>query len=281
MTTHLQVDVFVSPAVPTKTGHADPNKQMWSPISSTLIQGATTAVLADTPITIEQSNILADWIEKTAPGKTLKYIFVTHAHGDHFFGAPVLLKRFPGARLVATKAVAEGCMSQIGGAGAGIWNAFFPEQLAPGQVAPEPLPAGEFEIDGHLLYAHDVTHSDTHASSFLHSPSLGLVVAGDIVYGDCYQFLAEANSSEKRRLWIKALDEIAALKPNIVVPGHKRATQIDGAYLIEATKDYIFAFEEELEKSSDAVELEAAIKKRYPQRWNDYILERSCQAAFG
>jgi glyoxylase-like metal-dependent hydrolase (beta-lactamase superfamily II) len=36
----------------------------------------------------EQSNGLADAI--VASGKTLKAIYVTHAHGDHFFGIKVL-----------------------------------------------------------------------------------------------------------------------------------------------------------------------------------------------
>lgn len=78
---------------------------------------------------------------------------------------------------------------------------------------------------------------------------------------------------------MKSLDQIASLNPHIVVPGHKRETQADGPYLIEATRQYILAFEEELVKANDADELEGAMVSRYPQRWNKFLLEWSCKSS--
>jgi glyoxylase-like metal-dependent hydrolase (beta-lactamase superfamily II) len=57
----------------------------------------------DTFLTVEQSSGLADAI--VASGKTLKAIYITHAHGDHFFGIKVLQDRFPSAKALATPAV--------------------------------------------------------------------------------------------------------------------------------------------------------------------------------
>jgi hypothetical protein len=91
---------------------------------------------------------------------------------------------------------------------------------------------------------------------------------------------ARQNTPEKRQQWIDALDAIAALDPAIVVAGHKRASQADGPYLIEATNKYIRDFEEEMTKAKDHVELETAMKKRYPTRWNEYILDRACKLPF-
>lgn len=56
----------------------------WVANSSTLISGERDAVLVDTFLTIEQSRTLADWV--AAGGKNLVVIYVTHGHGDHFFG---------------------------------------------------------------------------------------------------------------------------------------------------------------------------------------------------
>ena len=62
------------------------------------------AVLVDTLVTIDDANALADWVE--AKGRVTT-IYVTHEHADHYLGAPVLLARFPGSRLVSTQTVVE------------------------------------------------------------------------------------------------------------------------------------------------------------------------------
>src|SRR5947209_16778890 len=76
---------------------------MWVANSSTLIYGERDAVLVDTFLTVEQSNGLAD--AAVASGKTLKAIYITHAHGDHFFGIKVLQDRFPNVKALATPEV--------------------------------------------------------------------------------------------------------------------------------------------------------------------------------
>ena len=57
----------------------------WVANSATLIQGERDAVLVDTFLTIAQSTKLADEVAATA--RNLKYIYLTHGHGDHCFGS--------------------------------------------------------------------------------------------------------------------------------------------------------------------------------------------------
>lgn len=56
----------------------------WVPNSATLIYGKKEAVLVDVFLAIEHTKTLADSIAAT--GKDLKYIYITHSHGDHFYG---------------------------------------------------------------------------------------------------------------------------------------------------------------------------------------------------
>jgi glyoxylase-like metal-dependent hydrolase (beta-lactamase superfamily II) len=71
---------------PSRGGDIPPGKEslMWIANSATLIYGERDAVLVDTFMTVEQCNGLADAI--VASGKSLKAIYVTHGHPDHFFG---------------------------------------------------------------------------------------------------------------------------------------------------------------------------------------------------
>ncbi|KAH8743449.1 beta-lactamase-like protein [Diaporthe sp. PMI_573] len=267
MGSKLHVDLYVAPAIPAKTGYPEELKSVWSPISCVLVHGPNSAALIDTPITVEQGEAISKWIAETIPGKKLEYIYTTHAHPDHFHAVPVIEKHFPGVQFVATSNVTNGIKELYNTAYDYVWPRFFPDQLSSVKPVPKPLPpSGEFLIDGEKLQGIDVGHTDNEYSTFLHVPSVGLIVSGDIIYGDCHQHFGEANTPAKRKEWLDAIDRIESLAPHIVVAGHKRATQTDGPYLIQSTREYIYTFERELAKAKSSQQLYDRMIELYPQR---------------
>ncbi|KAK4899487.1 hypothetical protein LTR27_003220 [Elasticomyces elasticus] len=175
--------------------------------------------------------------------------------------------------------VAEGAAKQYANPAA---EKFWPGQLPTKQVIFEALPENnQFEpFDGVTMKAYDVVHGDCAHNSYLHVPDLNLVVAGDVVYGDCHQYLVEVSTKEKREQWLAALNEVEAWRPQIVVPGHARASRVWGAYLIESTRKYIHAFAEELAKADSVGEMVANMQELYPERWNLFLLEVACATSF-
>src|SRR6202045_3761681 len=73
---------------------------LWVASTVTLIYGERDAILVDTFLTDQHSKELLDWVVES--GKNLTTIYVTHAHGDHFFGLKLLLDRFSNARAFST-----------------------------------------------------------------------------------------------------------------------------------------------------------------------------------
>src|SRR3954468_18963692 len=148
---------------------------MWVANSATLIYGEQDAILVDTFLTVEQCNGLADAI--VASGKTLKAIYVTHAHGDHFFGITVLQDRFPGVKALATPEVVAKMQLQIAPEKLDSrWRKLFPNQI-PGLISiADPLQGNELDLDGSKLAVVRVGHTDTDDTTCLHVPAIGLVV---------------------------------------------------------------------------------------------------------
>jgi glyoxylase-like metal-dependent hydrolase (beta-lactamase superfamily II) len=95
---------------------------MWVLTSATLIYGKRDAVLIDAFLTIEQARAAVEWI--AASGKNLTTIYITHGHGDHFFGVGALLDRFPNAKAVSTPNVLKVARRQMSPEFVGsFWNA--------------------------------------------------------------------------------------------------------------------------------------------------------------
>lgn len=291
----LRASVYVAAPIPW-TAASGKVGGTWSPISSTLIQTTTSAVLVDTPITEKQNAELADWIERelsssaTGAKTSLDYIYITHGHGDHWFGINALKKRFPGARAVATPAVIAHMRGQTDPkAFARSWGTQFPEQIDTEFVLAEPLPpSGEFQLkDGttgetFTMRAVEVGHADTHSSTVLWSADLKLAVAGDVVYGTVHQMLAEANTRALRHEWIRAIEMVESLGPAVVVAGHKQADEIDGLWHLKNSKQYIRDFDRLVEGAEvkTARELVVRMKELYPSRFNDGALVAGAVAAF-
>src|SRR5216683_6802876 len=184
---------------------------MWVANSATLIYGERDAVLVDPFLTVEQSNGLADAI--VASGKTLKAIYITHAHGDHFFGIKVLQDRFPSVKALATHEVVAKMKLQITPEKLNDrWRKLFPNQIPDVISVADALQGNEIDLEGSKLIVVRIGHTDTDDTTCLHVPSIGLVLAGDAVYNGIHPFLNESNR-QTRLEWIAALDKIDALKP--------------------------------------------------------------------
>jgi glyoxylase-like metal-dependent hydrolase (beta-lactamase superfamily II) len=239
---------------------------MWVANSSTLIYGERDAVLVDTFLTVDQSKGLADSI--FASGKTLKAIYVTHAHGDHFFGIKILQDRFPSAKALATPEVVAKMKLQITPEKLnGRWRKLFPNQIPDTISIADPIEGNEIDLEGNKLVVVRVGHTDTDDSTCLHVPSIGLVLAGDAVYNGIHPFLNESN--RKTRLeWIAALDKIDALKPSAVVAGHKIPTNDDNPRIVEETRQYIRDFIRLNDATKTSRELYDRMLELYPDRAN-------------
>ena len=246
-------------------------------MASTLIYGTRDAVLVDAFMTVKQATALADWV--ASKHKNLTTIYITHGHGDHWFGVGTVLERFPHARVVATPNTIKVMQGNASPQGLAAWGAGFPGQIPEKLVMAEELSGNVIDLEGHDLIAVELGHTDTDHTTCLHVPSLGLVVAGDAAYNDVHLYLVESDGA-KRQEWIAALDKIEALHPRAVVASHKRPENDDRPEVIEETRKYIRDFDRLVATTSSGQELYEQMLKLYPNRVNPgWALWSSAHAA--
>ena len=250
---------------------------MWVANSSTLIHGERDAVLVDTLLTTEQSKTLSDWV--VASGKNLTAIYITHGHGDHFFGLASLLERFPRAKAVATPEVVKAMQEHLSPAWIdNFWRRLFPGDIPDRLLVAEPLEGNELELEGHKLVAIDAGRTDAAHSTCLHVPSIGLIVGGDVVYNGIHPYLGETDT-QSRLEWISTLDKLEALKPEAVIAGHKVPENDDDPRIIAETRQYLLDFNRLDAATTTASDLYYAMLEVYPYRVNPGSLWGAANAA--
>jgi hypothetical protein len=96
-------------------------------------------------------------------------------------------------------------------------------------------------------------------------PSIKAIVGNIGVFGNMHVWTADTQTAAERAAWVAQLDEMAALMPEVVVPGHMKAGTKMDASAITFTKDYLQTFEKNLAANKDSAELINAMKQAYPQ----------------
>ncbi|KAH7115524.1 beta-lactamase-like protein [Dactylonectria estremocensis] len=253
----LQYKVFFSKrASATRTGPVGHDNLKWVPTTSTLIYGAKDAVLVDAQLTSDA-------------GHNITHVYVTHAHGDHFFGSALILERFPDAVLVATpEVVARMELETTPERLTGLWEKLFPNQIPQTLKIAQPLSRDHFELEGEKLEVVRTGHTDTDDTTTLWVPSIKLAVTGDAVYANTHSYLGESGTATKRSEWIDALDKIAALGPEHVVGGHSDPSKGFGPEAIHDTKTYLENVDKISSDAGTAEELYERMLDIYPERLN-------------
>ncbi len=225
----------------------------WVTNTVTLIYGKRDAVLVDTFLSVQHSKELVDWLVES--GKNLTTIYITHAHGDHFFGLKLLLDRFPGAKALATSSVVAAMQNQIKpDIVRSFWEPRFPGQVPSELVVPEILDGNTLYLEGEELNVVHLGHTDTSDTTALHVPSIGLVVSGDAVYNNTHLYLAECDE-RARGEWQSALDKIEALHPRAVIAGHGVLDPDSSPRHIGETRGYLQDFNASVAITSTALDL--------------------------
>ena len=241
------------------------------PLASTLIFGDRDAVLVDVPTTEAQAENLTGRV--IATGKRLTHIFITHGHGDHWFGLSTVLRHFPDTEVVATAAAID--MMAVQGSAelrSQVYDPLYPGQIGDTSVVARPTRTGIIELEGHELRIVDVGHTDTDATSVLHVPSLALVAAGDAAYNGVHQYLMESTGGG-REAWLAGIEAIEALEPEVVVAGHKNPDlDDDAARVLAGTREYLHTVERVLGEHHSAEGFFDAMTARYPDWLNPMVV---------
>jgi glyoxylase-like metal-dependent hydrolase (beta-lactamase superfamily II) len=270
----LNIDVFNSGYLPIPSAlpvWPEGWQATWPASTSILVSGERDGVLIDALVTKDESRELADWL--TGTGKNLTDVYITHGHGDHFFGLNTILETFPHARAVSLPEIVPALADQATPDWLQIWESFFPGQLFEKPAVPVPLESPELKVEGHTLRVLELGQSDVPDSSVVHTPELETLVAGDVVYNGIHCWTYQSTPAD-RMAWIETVNEVEKLGVKTIIAGHSdpNAPDNDAARMIDATRQYLLDFNEAVASSSAGEEVVSKMTAKYPQLGNPYTL---------
>ena len=244
-------------------------------VNSTLVAGDKEAVLIDGQFSLADSHRLVAMIMESK--KALTTVYITHWHPDHYFGLNVIKQAFPKVKIVATPSVVKEIQASWKGK-VKQWGPMYGALIPTQPVIPTPLKSNTLTLEGQTLEIKtDV--GDAPDTTYVWIPSIKTVIAGDIVFRGVHPWTAEGKA-DGRKAWIKTLDEISALGPEVVIAGHKDPKLDDKPAGIKQTRDYLEAFDAAVASSKSAAEVQDKMKKKYGDLQLDVILQIGAGAQF-
>lgn len=230
-------------------------------VNAVVVSGKTEAIVIDSGFTrADALRVAANVLDS---GKTLKAIFISNADPDFYFGAEVLKGYFPQAQVLTTPAVREKIQAKLAGKVA-FWAPKMGANAPQKPIVPELLQGTTLSIDGETIEVRGTTGELAHRP-YVWIPSIKTIAGNIAIFGNLHVWTADTQKASERKAWFAQLDEIEALKPASVVPGHMAAGTALDASAIRYTRDYLQRFDVEAAKSKTGVELIEAMKRSYPQ----------------
>jgi len=238
-------------------------------VNSTMVIGEKDILLIDPQFSLSEAHKLAAEILESK--KHLATIYSTHPHPDHLFGLAVLKQAFPDVKIVALPATVNAAKTGWP-ARQKFWFATYGANIpGPDPVLPEELAAPVLALEGQQFpITGGVQGADGPGNSFVYIPSLKAVVTGDIVFDQVYFGVPRDAAREN---WMKTVNQIAALGPAIVIPGHEGPAATHDMRAIEWMKRYMADWDANVPRSKTPGEMRANVLRQYPLLGMEFTLD--------
>lgn len=229
-------------------------------VNSTLVIGESEVMVVDTGFT--KADALRIAAKVLDSGKELKTIFISQADPDYYFGAEVLHALFPKAQVLSTPAVIEVIEKKLAGKLA-FWGPKMGSNAPVEPYLPQAIEDNALTVDGHKIEIRG-TQGELAHRPYLWIPSSKTVLGNVAVYGNLHLWMADAQSEVSQKAWVKQLQELQELNPEIVIPGHMKAgTKLD-ASTISYSQQYLADFQQAKSSSQNSAEVIDKMSASYP-----------------
>lgn len=230
-------------------------------VNAVVVSGKSEAVVIDTGFTrADAMRVAANVLDS---GKTLTTIFISNADPDFYFGAETLKGIFPHAQVLTTPAVREKIQSKLAGKVA-FWGPKMGANAPKQPIVPDAMNGTTLTVDGETIEVRG-TSGPLAARPYVWISSIKAIVGNIAVFGNLHVWTADTQQASERAAWLAQLEEMLALEPTLVVPGHMAAGTAVDPTAITYTRDYLKRFEAELPKAANAAALIATMQQAYPQ----------------
>lgn len=243
------------------------------PVTSTLISGPTEATLVDAQFSVKDGAELVKLIQHS--GKKLTRILITAGDPDFYFGLEPIVKAWPDVKIEATPLVVEH-INKTKDAKIKYWGPILKDGAPQKVFVPQVTHATTFTVDGEKV---ELRQPASHAA-YLWIPANKTILGGVAVDSGIHVWTADSQTKAARQEWRDVLDEMAALKPERVIPGHFIGEVKPGTAPVVFTGDYLADFELALKKGKSAPVI-AEMKQKYPKLADESSLEMSAKVNTG
>lgn len=244
------------------------------PVSSTLVSGPKEAVLFDAQFSVKDGEKLVQMIK--ASGKTLKTVVITSGDPDFYFGLEPLVTAFPQAKVVASPSVVDH-IKATKDAKLAFWGPQMKEGVPTKIIVPQATSATRFTVDGEPL---ELKHAGDYAA-YVWIPANKAILGGTGIASGIHVWTADTQTPAIRQGWMTVLNEMQALKPQQVIPGHYLGQRPEKDAAITFTHDYLQTFEQALKKQKGSAAVIGAMKAAYPNLADESSLDLSARVNTG
>lgn len=247
------------------------------PVSSSMIEGPTEVVLIDAQFEKDDAEALVEMIRAT--GKTLTTVYISHKDPDFYFGLDTIRAAFPDAQFVATPATVDGIAKTIEGKFE-TWAPALKDNAPSELIVPDVIDGDSLTVDGETV---QIVGFDGHdpARTFLWVPSEETALGGVILFENMHVWMADTQTEAELDNWRKTLDDLLALEPARILPGHVNGESAEDASIVSYTRGYIDAFVAASAAANGSEELMAAIQEAYPELGGGIALQISAKVFEG